>query len=124
MHAHLLVGRQQPRNAAPDGTRAAALGEAEHGVGPPARVLLAAYDVANGAAHVDRRNALAQPLALHLRRRHGPHLGGGNGGERQQGCTSSTACDSGMCKQAQSALYASRASARAHAHIRAGTLKL
>lgn len=47
---HLPLLRQQRRHALPDGARAAALGEAEHSIGAPARILLACTGV--GGAEV------------------------------------------------------------------------
>ena len=51
----------------------------EHRVGPPPSVLLVVDDVGDGAVNINRRHALAQPVALHHRRRHRPHLQAGAG---------------------------------------------
>mmetsp|Transcript_15849 Transcript_15849/g.28134 ORF Transcript_15849/g.28134 Transcript_15849/m.28134 type:complete len:259 (+) Transcript_15849:941-1717(+) len=70
----LFLFRQQLGNALPDMSGTALCRKAKHRVGSPSRVLLAMDHVPNRALHIDRGHALAQPRALHLRRRDRPDL--------------------------------------------------
>lgn len=46
----------------------------EHGVGPPASILLVLDHVGDGSVHIHRGHPLAQPVALHHGGGHRPHL--------------------------------------------------
>ena len=81
----------------------------EHRVGSPPRILLVVDYVGDGAVHIHRGHPLTQPVALHERGGHRPHL---QAGGTRRGAASAQACMAGTQPSSWLASHRCRPAAR------------